>query len=244
MTAHYFGQDIIGISDLFRRAALQHEYLKGVNQKPEYTAVVLHTEGQAVWSGKLRYIQADFTFGVVAPGSAKEGLPTEDIRNADKRAFDWDSFITAYVLGEIFHEAGGLRGCAARTEMRATAVVNAYVTCVHLGVSQEFIVRAERFIGRWQPARCSRNVFPLMFLNAQCISSFLEPYRPAFLGNGDWKEGKDVRRAVPVLLPRGRCQRAGRAAGGRWRRRRVAPWKVPVRVGNNGLRNGTTSGPF
>jgi len=43
-------------------------------------------------------IQADLTFGVAAPGSAKDGLPAEVIRSAGKRAFDWDLFIIAYVL--------------------------------------------------------------------------------------------------------------------------------------------------
>ena len=107
-TTHPFGQDIIGISDLFRRAASQHEYVKGVIQKHKYTAVVLQTEEQAAWSGKLRFIQADSTFGVVAPGPAKEDVPAEAIRTAGKRAFDWDTFIIAYVLGKIFRDASGL----------------------------------------------------------------------------------------------------------------------------------------
>jgi len=101
-TAHPFGQDILGITDLYRRAGSRHDYIRAILQKPDYTAVILQTDEQAAWSGKLRYIQADSTFGVVAPGSAKEGVPAEVIRNAGKRAFDWDLLIIAYVLGVLF----------------------------------------------------------------------------------------------------------------------------------------------
>ncbi|OSX78638.1 hypothetical protein BU14_0104s0012 [Porphyra umbilicalis] len=94
-TAHPFGQDILGITDLYRRAGSRHDYIRAILQKPDYTAVILQTDEQAAWSGKLRYIQADSTFGVVAPGSAKEGVPAEVIRNAGKRAFDWDLLIIA-----------------------------------------------------------------------------------------------------------------------------------------------------
>jgi len=222
-TAHPFGKDIIGISDLSRRAASQHEYVKGVNRKPERTAVVLQTEEQAVWSGNLRYIQADSTVGVVATGSAKWEVPAEAIRNAYKSAFDSDTVIIAYVLEEKLCQAGGLRGCAARTAIRAIALVNAYVSYVYLGVIREFMVRRARFNGRWHPPRCSYVLFSFVSLNAQCFCSFLEPYCPAFPGSGDWKEEEDVRRAVPVLLQRGRCQRNGSSAGGRWRRRHGAP---------------------
>jgi len=72
--------------------------VKAIIRKPAYTAVVLQTDEQAAWPGKLRYIQADSTFGVVVPGSAKDGVPAEVIRSAGKRAFDWDLFIIAYVL--------------------------------------------------------------------------------------------------------------------------------------------------
>ncbi|KAK1858548.1 hypothetical protein I4F81_001149 [Pyropia yezoensis] len=60
--------------------------------------VVMQTDGQAALSGKLRFIQADSTFGVVAPGGAKEGVAVDAIRSAGKRAFDWDLFnIVAFV---------------------------------------------------------------------------------------------------------------------------------------------------
>lgn len=99
MKEHPYGQDILGVSDLYRRAASQHSYVRAIIQKSDYTIVIMQTDKQAALSGKLRYIQADSTFGVVAAGSAKEGVAAEAIRSAGKRAFEWDLFnIVAFVL--------------------------------------------------------------------------------------------------------------------------------------------------
>eukprot|EP00170_Pyropia_yezoensis_P001768 contig_7579_g1772 len=63
LKAHPYGQDILGIIDLYRRAASKHDYVKAVIQKGDYMVVVMQTDGQAALSGKLRFIQADSTFG-------------------------------------------------------------------------------------------------------------------------------------------------------------------------------------
>lgn len=91
-TAHPFGQDLLGVMDLYRRSGYRHEYVKAIIQKPEYTAVVLQTEKQADMAGQMRYIEADSTFGVVSRGSAKDGVQAEAIREAGKQAFDWHHF--------------------------------------------------------------------------------------------------------------------------------------------------------
>ncbi|KAK1859807.1 hypothetical protein I4F81_002401 [Pyropia yezoensis] len=98
---HPYGQDILGVSDLYRRAASQHDYVKAIIQKPDYTIIILQTEEQAVLSGKLRYIQANSTLGVVAAGSAKEGVEAAAIQSAGKRAFEWDLFNIVYVISLI-----------------------------------------------------------------------------------------------------------------------------------------------
>lgn len=103
---HPYGQDILGVSDLYRRAASQHDYVKAIIQKPDYTIIILQTEEQAVLSGKLRYIQANSTLGVVAAGSAKEGVEAAAIQSAGKRAFEWDLFNIVYVISLILWLVG------------------------------------------------------------------------------------------------------------------------------------------
>lgn len=98
LKAHPYGQDILGITDLYRRAASKHNYVKAVIHKGEYTAVILQTDSQAALSGKLRFIQADSTLSVVAQGGAKEGVAAAAIQSAGKRAFDWDLFNIVYVF--------------------------------------------------------------------------------------------------------------------------------------------------
>jgi len=85
---HPYEQDILGVSDLYRRSASQHDYVKAIIQKSDYTLVVMQTDEQAVLSGKIRYIQADTIFGVIAAGSAKQGVDAAAIQSSGKRAFD------------------------------------------------------------------------------------------------------------------------------------------------------------
>lgn len=106
MKEHPYGQDILGVSDLYRRAASQHSYVRAIIQKSDYTIVIMQTDKQAALSGKLRYIQADSTFGVVAAGSAKEGVAAEAIRSAGKRAFEWDLFNIVYVFSASLYCIG------------------------------------------------------------------------------------------------------------------------------------------
>lgn len=98
MKEHPYGQDTLGVSDLYRRAASQHSHVRAIIQKSDYTIAIMRTDKQPPLSGKLRYIQADSTFGVVAAASAKEVVAAESIRSANKRAFEWDLFNIVYVF--------------------------------------------------------------------------------------------------------------------------------------------------
>lgn len=92
LKAHPVGQDILGITDLHRRAGSKHDYVKAVIQKGDYAVVIMETDSQAAPSGKPRFIQADSMLVVVAAGGATEGVAEEAIRSSAKRAFDWDLF--------------------------------------------------------------------------------------------------------------------------------------------------------
>jgi len=106
---HPYGQDILGVSDLYRRSASQHDYVKAIIQKSDYTLVVMQTDEQAVLSGKIRCIQADTIFCVVATGSAKQGADAAAIQSSGKRAFDWDLFNVMYVILISFTREMGVR---------------------------------------------------------------------------------------------------------------------------------------
>lgn len=97
-TAHPFGQDLVGVTDLCRRAGYQHNYVRAIIQKQDYTVVVLQNDKQAEMSATVRFFEADSTFGVVTPGSAKDGVEADAIRAAGKQAFDWHHFSIMYVV--------------------------------------------------------------------------------------------------------------------------------------------------
>lgn len=67
------------------------------------TAVVLQNDHQATLSGKVRYVEADTTFGVVAPGSAKSAVSADAIRASGKHAYDWHHFSIVYVSSVCGH---------------------------------------------------------------------------------------------------------------------------------------------
>lgn len=62
LKTHPSGHDILDVSDLYRRAPLQNEYVRAIIQKTEYAIVAMQMEQQAALYGKLRYIQAASTF--------------------------------------------------------------------------------------------------------------------------------------------------------------------------------------
>lgn len=92
-----FGQDLLGVLDLRRRSGYKHPYVKAVIDRDDFTIVVLQNEEQARLSGRVRYCEADSTFGVVAPGAAKEGVAPEAVSSSGKQAFDWNHFSVVYV---------------------------------------------------------------------------------------------------------------------------------------------------
>lgn len=60
--------------------------------------MVLQNDKQAEISGTVRFFEADSTFGVVTPGSAKDGVEAAAIREVGKQAFDWHHVSIAYVF--------------------------------------------------------------------------------------------------------------------------------------------------
>jgi len=89
------------VSDLYRRSASQHYYVKAIIKRSDYTLVVVQTDEHAVLSENIWYMQADNTFYVVAAGSDKQGVEAAAVQASGMRAFDWDLFNIMYV---IFHE--------------------------------------------------------------------------------------------------------------------------------------------
>lgn len=57
--------------DLRKRAGGEHLYIRGVVDNDDYKIIFLQSDQQAQLSGRLRYVMADTTFGVVAPGAEK-----------------------------------------------------------------------------------------------------------------------------------------------------------------------------
>lgn len=106
LNEHPFDQGILGVSDLYRRAASQHDYVKAIVQNPDYTIIIMQTEQQAVLSGELRYVQADSTFGVEAAGSAKKEVEAAAIQAAGKRAFERNLFNIVYVCSYFLSLVG------------------------------------------------------------------------------------------------------------------------------------------
>lgn len=109
-TTHPFGQDLLGVMDLYRRSGYRHDYVKAIIQRPAYTAVVLQPEKQADMAGQMRFIEADSAFGVVTRGTAKDGVQAEAISEAGKQAFDWHQFSIMYVRRALGN-GGKTQGC-------------------------------------------------------------------------------------------------------------------------------------
>lgn len=97
VSVHPFGQDLLDVLDLRRRSGYKHPYVKAVIDRDDFTIVVLQNEEQARLSGRVRYCEADSTFGVVAPGAAKEGVAPEVVSSSGKQAFDWNHFSVVHV---------------------------------------------------------------------------------------------------------------------------------------------------
>lgn len=171
MYAHPFGHCPLGVMDLRRHSGYKHPYVKAVVDRNDFTIVVLLNEEQARLSGRLRYCEADSTFGVVAPGAAKEGVTPEAVSSSAKQAFYWNHFSVVYVgLGP----SGGRVQCGK------------FIFCLRLGLALTV------------PNRSFWPFFVLLlrFLPQQLNCSILEPRRHAVSSHGDWQDDSHVRDAL------------------------------------------------
>jgi len=83
---------LLGVMDLRRRAEGGHLYIREVVDNDDYKIVFLQNEQQARLSGRLQYFQADTTFDVVAPGSARTGVSQAAIDASAPKDGDWHHF--------------------------------------------------------------------------------------------------------------------------------------------------------
>lgn len=83
--------------DLRKRAGREHLYIRGVVDNDDYKVIFLQSDQQAQLSGRLRYVMADTTFDVVAPGAGKDGVSQAAIEASASKAFDWHHFSIVYV---------------------------------------------------------------------------------------------------------------------------------------------------
>jgi len=94
--ANPHGRDLGGVWDAMRQSE-KHPYIRSVIVTDTYKAVLLQLDEQAALAATQGVFMADTTFKVVAPGSAKEGIPLEAIATAGKYAHDWHHFSVRYV---------------------------------------------------------------------------------------------------------------------------------------------------
>lgn len=216
---HQYGQGILGLSDVYRRAAPQHDCVKAIVQKPDCTNIIMQTEQQACLSGKPRYIQADSQFGVVAAGSVKEGVDAAAIQAADKRALEWDLFNFVYVCSSVLCLVGHRRwgGRSWRGPVADGEVLKPYGTSAGFGSAPTSSTESDKGMVCIDHDRHVHFVITcscVSFLyGRQGVCAVLEQVPHAFPRHGHWQEHGRKRGPLCVTLPRGGGQRVGRAAG-------------------------------
>jgi len=89
------------VMDLRRRAEGEHLYIREIVDNDEYKIILLQSDQQAQLSGRLRNFQADTTFDVVAPGSARTGVSQAAIDSSAPHDHDWHHFFIVYATSRL-----------------------------------------------------------------------------------------------------------------------------------------------